>query len=87
MGWGSVVCSFACRVIRDCDSYRKLERDFGVSDSPMKQDYVLFLRFESVGNKDGYLQTLSDGTTAVTSMLLEMYIHDENVYFGGVFKF
>ncbi|XP_064926546.1 cilia- and flagella-associated protein 47 isoform X1 [Columba livia] len=48
-----------------CFSPKKLDRDFGVSDSPRKQDYVLFLRFEAVGNKDGYLQTLSDGTTEV----------------------
>ncbi|NWQ76028.1 CFA47 protein, partial [Columbina picui] len=34
--------------------------NFGVSDSPMKQDYVLFLRFEAVGNKDCYLQTLTN---------------------------
>ncbi|KAK2527080.1 Cfap47 [Columba guinea] len=49
-----------CFSPKDCDSYRNLDRDFGVSDSPRKQDYVLFLRFEAVGNKDGYLQTLSD---------------------------
>ncbi|KAK2544952.1 Cfap47 [Columba livia] len=54
-----------CFSPKDCDSYRKLDRDFGVSDSPRKQDYVLFLRFEAVGNKDSYLQTLSDGTTEV----------------------
>ncbi|XP_009581058.1 PREDICTED: uncharacterized protein CXorf22 homolog, partial [Fulmarus glacialis] len=41
-------------------------KDFAVNDSSPKQDYVLFLRFEAVGNKDGYLQALSDGATAIT---------------------
>ncbi|NXN42820.1 CFA47 protein, partial [Rhinoptilus africanus] len=49
-----------------CFSPKKFRRDFGVNDSSLKQDYVLFLRFEAVGNKDGYLQALSDGATAVT---------------------
>ncbi|NXG55363.1 CFA47 protein, partial [Hemiprocne comata] len=35
-------------------------KDFQVNDSSLKQDYVLFLRFEAVGSKDGYLQALSD---------------------------
>ncbi|NXJ91059.1 CFA47 protein, partial [Corythaixoides concolor] len=39
-----------------CFSPKKFERDFGVNDSSLKQDYVLFLRFEDVGNKGGYLQ-------------------------------
>ncbi|NXK02800.1 CFA47 protein, partial [Herpetotheres cachinnans] len=42
-----------------CFSPKKFKRDFGVNDSA-KQDYVLFLRFEAVGNKDGCLQALSD---------------------------
>ncbi|NXV31996.1 CFA47 protein, partial [Rissa tridactyla] len=41
-----------------CFSPKKFKRDFGVNDSSMKQDYALFLRFEAVGNKDGYLQAL-----------------------------
>ncbi|NXC74836.1 CFA47 protein, partial [Anhinga anhinga] len=41
-----------------CFSPKKFKRDFGVNDSSLKQDYVLFLRFEAVGNKDGYLQAL-----------------------------
>ncbi|XP_009471735.1 PREDICTED: uncharacterized protein CXorf22 homolog [Nipponia nippon] len=45
---------------------QKFKRDFGVNDSSLKQDYVLFLRFEAVGSKDGYLQALSDGATAIT---------------------
>ncbi|KFV47344.1 Uncharacterized protein CXorf22, partial [Gavia stellata] len=49
-----------------CFSPKKFKRDFGVNDSSSKQDYVLFLRFEAVGNKDGYLQVLSDGATAIT---------------------
>ncbi|NXF35598.1 CFA47 protein, partial [Nyctibius bracteatus] len=48
-----------------CFSPKKFKRDFGVNDSSLKQDYVLFLRFEAVGNKDGYLQALN-GTTAIT---------------------
>ncbi|KFM10088.1 Uncharacterized protein CXorf22, partial [Aptenodytes forsteri] len=49
-----------------CFSPKKFKRDFGVNDSSPKQDYVLFLRFEAVGNKDGCLQALSDGATAIT---------------------
>ncbi|NXU59159.1 CFA47 protein, partial [Turnix velox] len=41
-----------------CFSPKKFERDFGVNDSSSKQDYVLFLRFEAVWNKDGYIQDL-----------------------------
>ncbi|NXT31654.1 CFA47 protein, partial [Pelecanoides urinatrix] len=39
-----------------CFSPKKFKSDFGVNNSSLKQDYVLFLRFEAVGNKDGYLQ-------------------------------
>ncbi|NXJ75036.1 CFA47 protein, partial [Trogon melanurus] len=41
-----------------CFSPKKLKREFGVNDPPPKQDYVLFLRFEAVGNNNGYLQAL-----------------------------
>ncbi|XP_010076294.1 PREDICTED: uncharacterized protein CXorf22 homolog, partial [Pterocles gutturalis] len=44
----------------------KFKRNFGVNDPSRKQDYVLFLRFEAVGNKDGYLQGLSDGATPIS---------------------
>ncbi|NWW83882.1 CFA47 protein, partial [Rhynochetos jubatus] len=43
-----------------CFSPEKLKRDFGVDDSAQKQDYVLFLRFETVGKNDGYLQALKN---------------------------
>ncbi|NXL50837.1 CFA47 protein, partial [Podilymbus podiceps] len=49
-----------------CFSPKKFKTNFGVNDSPPKQDYVLFLRFEAVGNKDGYLQALTDAATAIT---------------------
>ncbi|NXC59688.1 CFA47 protein, partial [Aleadryas rufinucha] len=49
-----------------CFSPEKFERDFEVSDSSLIQDYVLFLRFETVGKRGGWLQTLSDGATAST---------------------
>ncbi|KFU94784.1 Uncharacterized protein CXorf22, partial [Chaetura pelagica] len=50
-----------------CFSPKKFETDFEVNDSSLKQDYVLFLRFETVGCKDDYLQALSDGdATAIT---------------------
>ncbi|KFQ75445.1 Uncharacterized protein CXorf22, partial [Phaethon lepturus] len=49
-----------------CFSPKKFKRGFEVNDSILKQDYVLFLRFEAVGNKDGYLQALSDGAPATT---------------------
>ncbi|KFV99799.1 Uncharacterized protein CXorf22, partial [Eurypyga helias] len=48
-----------------CFSPKKLKRDFGVADSSQRQDYVLFLRFETVGKNDGCLQALSDGATAI----------------------
>ncbi|NXG20600.1 CFA47 protein, partial [Grallaria varia] len=47
-----------------CFSPEKFKGDFEESDSSLKQDYVLFLRFETVGNRDGYLQALDDGATA-----------------------
>ncbi|KFZ66319.1 Uncharacterized protein CXorf22, partial [Podiceps cristatus] len=49
-----------------CFSPKKFKTNFGVNDSPPKQDYVLFLRFEAVGNKDGYLQALTDAAAAIT---------------------
>ncbi|KFO69763.1 Uncharacterized protein CXorf22, partial [Cuculus canorus] len=49
-----------------CFSPKKFERDSGVNDSSLKQDYVLFLRFEAAGNNAGYLQAFSDGATAIT---------------------
>ncbi|XP_027672760.2 cilia- and flagella-associated protein 47 [Falco cherrug] len=51
-----------------CFSPKKCKRNFGVNDSA-KQDYVLFLRFEAVGNTGGYLQALSDGDTAIMTHL------------------
>ncbi|NXA95786.1 CFA47 protein, partial [Melanocharis versteri] len=50
-----------------CFSPEKFERDFEVDDSSLIQDYVLFLRFETVGKRGGCLQTLSGGATATTS--------------------
>ncbi|NXB56610.1 CFA47 protein, partial [Struthidea cinerea] len=49
-----------------CFSPKKFERDFEVNDSSLVQDYVLFLRFETVGKRGGCLQTLGDGATAST---------------------
>ncbi|NXI44898.1 CFA47 protein, partial [Galbula dea] len=48
-------------------SPKRFQRAFRVDDSPLKQDYVLFLRFEVVGNKDGYLQSLKDDATGITT--------------------
>ncbi|NXD02891.1 CFA47 protein, partial [Certhia familiaris] len=53
-------------VITLCFSPEKFERDFEVSDASLIQDYVLFLRFETVGKRDGCLQNLSIGATATT---------------------
>uniref|UniRef100_A0A8U7MMM3 Cilia and flagella associated protein 47 n=1 Tax=Corvus moneduloides TaxID=1196302 RepID=A0A8U7MMM3_CORMO len=49
-----------------CFSPEKFERNLEVKDSSLIQDYVLFLRFESVGKRGGCIQTLSDGATAST---------------------
>ncbi|NXF73736.1 CFA47 protein, partial [Sclerurus mexicanus] len=49
-----------------CFSPEKFKGDIEVSDSSLKQDYVLFLRFETVGNRDGYLQGPDDAATATT---------------------
>ncbi|XP_072708577.1 cilia- and flagella-associated protein 47 [Ciconia boyciana] len=57
---------YAKSLITLCFSPKKFKRDFRVNDSSLKQDYVLFLRFEAVGNKDGWLQAFSDGATAIT---------------------
>ncbi|NXK22780.1 CFA47 protein, partial [Arenaria interpres] len=48
-----------------CFSPKKFKRDFGVNESSQKEDFVLFVRFEPVGNKDGYLQALSGAATAI----------------------
>ncbi|KAL2310433.1 hypothetical protein Nmel_002085, partial [Mimus melanotis] len=49
-----------------CFSPEKFERDFEVNDTLLIQDYVLFLRFETVGKRGGCLQNLSDDATATT---------------------
>ncbi|NXB44911.1 CFA47 protein, partial [Leucopsar rothschildi] len=49
-----------------CFSPRKFERDFEVNDKSLIQDYVLFLRFETVGKRGGCLQNLNGGATATT---------------------
>ncbi|NXH64114.1 CFA47 protein, partial [Rhabdornis inornatus] len=49
-----------------CFSPEKFERDFEVNDTSLIQDYVLFLRFETVGKRGGCLQNLSGGATATT---------------------
>ncbi|NXE93663.1 CFA47 protein, partial [Menura novaehollandiae] len=41
-----------------CFSPEKFETDFEVNDSPLIQDYVLFLRFETVGKREDYQQAL-----------------------------
>ncbi|KFQ55701.1 Uncharacterized protein CXorf22, partial [Nestor notabilis] len=48
-----------------CFTPKKFQRDFGVHDSSPRQDYVLFVRFENVRNKDICLQALNDGATAI----------------------
>ncbi|NWX34587.1 CFA47 protein, partial [Notiomystis cincta] len=50
-----------------CFSPEKFERDFKVNDASLIQDYVLFLRFETVGKRSDCLQTLSGGATSSTS--------------------
>ncbi|XP_068035887.1 cilia- and flagella-associated protein 47 isoform X2 [Anomalospiza imberbis] len=59
-----------------CFSPEKFERDFEVNDASLVQDYVLFLRFETVGKRGGCLQNLCGGATATTSML-EMDSHHQ----------
>ncbi|NXA49613.1 CFA47 protein, partial [Nothocercus julius] len=46
-----------------CFSPTKFKRAIGLDDASAKQDYVLFLRFEAVGSKGGFLQTPSDDDT------------------------
>ncbi|NXT63915.1 CFA47 protein, partial [Chaetops frenatus] len=45
-----------------CFSPEKFERELEVNDSSLIQDYVLFLRFETVGKRGGWLQSLSAGS-------------------------
>ncbi|XP_062432984.1 cilia- and flagella-associated protein 47 [Rhea pennata] len=52
-------------VITLCFSPAKFKRGVGLSDSSAKQDYVLFLRFEAVGSRDSFLQTLSEDDTPI----------------------
>ncbi|NWH91471.1 CFA47 protein, partial [Aegithalos caudatus] len=49
-----------------CFSPEKIERDFEENDTSLVQDYVLFLRFESVGERSDCLQELSGGATTTT---------------------
>ncbi|XP_035189456.1 cilia- and flagella-associated protein 47 [Oxyura jamaicensis] len=49
-----------------CFSPKKFKKAFVVNDLSPKQDYVLFLKFETVGNKDGYRKACDDGTTPIT---------------------
>ncbi|NXO80791.1 CFA47 protein, partial [Sitta europaea] len=46
-------------VVTLCFSPEKFERDFEVNYTSLIQDYVLFLRFETVGKRDGCLQNPS----------------------------
>ncbi|NXA41259.1 CFA47 protein, partial [Eudromia elegans] len=50
-------------VVTLCFSPTKFKRTIGLDEASAKQDYVLFLKFEAVGNKGGFLQTLSDDDT------------------------
>ncbi|XP_053790649.1 cilia- and flagella-associated protein 47 isoform X2 [Vidua chalybeata] len=49
-----------------CFSPEKFERDFEVNDASLVQDYVLFLRFETVGKRGSWLPNISGGATATT---------------------
>ncbi|NWH72327.1 CFA47 protein, partial [Piaya cayana] len=42
----------------NCEFCRNFKRDSGRNDPSLKQDYVLFLRFEAAGNNAAYLQAL-----------------------------
>ncbi|NXR80156.1 CFA47 protein, partial [Pycnonotus jocosus] len=53
-------------LITICFSPEKFERDFEVNDASLIQDYVLFLRFEAVGERGSSLQGLSGDATATT---------------------
>ncbi|NWT50860.1 CFA47 protein, partial [Erythrocercus mccallii] len=53
-------------LITICFSPEKFEGDFEVNDASLVQDYVLFLRFETVGERSGCLQDLRGGATATT---------------------
>ncbi|XP_023779114.1 cilia- and flagella-associated protein 47 [Cyanistes caeruleus] len=53
-------------LITICFSPEKFEREFEVNDASLIQDYVLFLRFEAVGERGDCLQKLSGGATATT---------------------
>ncbi|NXO63125.1 CFA47 protein, partial [Phainopepla nitens] len=47
-----------------CFSPVKFEREFEENDASLIQDYVLFVRFETVGQRGGCLQNLSDGSNS-----------------------
>ncbi|EMP32673.1 Putative protein CXorf22 [Chelonia mydas] len=46
-------------VVTLCFSPKQFKRDIGLTEFPPRQDYALFLRFEAVGSKDGFLQALN----------------------------
>ncbi|NXR67841.1 CFA47 protein, partial [Rhadina sibilatrix] len=51
-------------LITICFSPEKFERDFETKDASLIQDYVLFLRFETVGERSSCLLGLRGGATA-----------------------
>ncbi|NXH37504.1 CFA47 protein, partial [Dicaeum eximium] len=54
-----------------CFSPEKFERDFEVDDASVIQDYVLFLRFETVGKRGGCLQNLSGSHSRFVDLALK----------------
>ncbi|XP_075708861.1 cilia- and flagella-associated protein 47 isoform X2 [Rhinoderma darwinii] len=43
-----------------CFSPKHLDEDIRTNDIPSQQDYALFMRFEPIGSKDGFLQSGAD---------------------------
>lgn len=60
-------------VFKDSEFYRQFKRDIGLTEFPPRQDYALFLRFEAIGSKDGFLQALNGDNIPIKGILSEIY--------------
>ncbi|XP_069613759.1 cilia- and flagella-associated protein 47 [Ranitomeya imitator] len=59
---GGVLLPFQKTTLTVCFKPSQLYEDIRIDEIPSQQDYALFMRFEPVGSKDGFLQSDVDNT-------------------------
>ncbi|XP_075769379.1 cilia- and flagella-associated protein 47 isoform X3 [Pelodiscus sinensis] len=62
-----------------CFSPKQFKRDVGLNEFPPRQDYALFLRFEALGSKDGFLRALNSDNI----LIKETYPHHVELALTG----